>query len=238
MKRAAYYITLFLLLTVMVFSAVMLFREIRIGKKEQAVFDTLSTEIHEKTDKTEPAPPNKIKQLKERYPDVSAWIKIDGTVIDYPVVHTPGHTEKYLRLDLDGNYSRSGVPFLDGRIRTDSPHVLIYGHNMLNGTMFSDLTKFESQSFAEQNDIITLTLADKECRYRIFAVVETDGKDPWYKTLVFASDEEYQKQVAALSARSMYAAELPKAHSQLLTLSTCTGVRQQNRLIVVAALTE
>ncbi len=236
MKRAIYYIFLFLLLAVMVAAGVMLYREIRIGQKEQAVFDTIVEEIYEETsDKAEPAPPSKIKKLQERYPDITGWIKIDGTVIDYPVVHTPGHTEKYLRMNLEGNYARSGVPFLDGRIHADSPHLIIYGHNMLNGTMFSDLTKYENPDFAKENDLITLSLANEERFYRIFAVVETDGKDNWYRALSFASDEQYQKQVEALSYRSMYDGQLPEAKAQLLTLSTCSGARQQKRLLVIAA---
>lgn len=237
MKKAIYYIFLVLLLAVMGTAGVMLYHEIRIGQKEQAVFDTIVEEIYEETsDNAAPTPPpSKIKQLKERYPDITGWIKIEGTVIDYPVVHTPGHTEKYLRMDLDGNYARSGVPFLDGRVHLDSPHLLIYGHNMLNGTMFSDLTKYENRDFAKENDEIILSLAEEERRYRIFAVIETDGSDNWYRALTFATDEQYQKQVEGLSNRSMYDGQLPEAKAQLLTLSTCSGARQQKRLLVIAA---
>lgn len=223
-----------LLTAIALFAGGMLCREIAIGNKEQAVFDTLAEIVYEEKETT--PPPSKVALLQKQYPDVAAWLHIEGTQIDYPVVHTPGHSEKYLRMDLEGNYARSGVPFLDGRITADDPHLIIYGHNMLNGTMFSDLTKYENPSFAAQNDIITLSLPDHQRQYRIFAVVESDGKDAWYKAMSFSSDEEYQQQVSALSYRSLYKGETPD-RAQLLTLSTCTGVYQQKRLLVVAAQT-
>lgn len=222
---------IFLILVVLGAGA-MLCRELYVGEKEQDAFDTLAEVVYEET--LETPPPSAVALLREQYPDVCGWMRIEGTVIDYPVVHTPGHSEKYLRMDLEGNYARSGVPFLDGRIGLDSPHLIIYGHNMLNGTMFSDLTKYTTPAFAAEHDIICLSLEAQERRYRIFAVIETDGQDAWYKAMDFSSPEEYQKQLSALSLRSLYKGELPEK-GQLLTLSTCTGLRQQKRLLVIAA---
>ncbi len=230
-----FWLPLGLLVAIMLFAGGMLWREITIGEKEQAAFDTLAEVVYEEKEST--PPPSKVALLQEQYPDITAWLHVQGTVIDYPVVHTPEHSEKYLRMDLEGNYARSGVPFLDGRIDLDSPHLIIYGHNMLNGTMFSDLTKFTDPAFAAENDEITLSLANEERRYRIFAVVETDGRDAWYKAMSFASPDQYKQQVAALSVRSLYKGALPES-GQLLTLSTCTGLRQQKRLLVIAALTD
>ena len=230
-KILTLWLPLLLLIIVVLGAGAMLLRELFIGEKEQAAFDTLAEVVYEET--AAAPPPSAVAQLKEKYPDVCGWIRIDGTVIDYPVVHTPGHSEKYLRMDLEGNYARSGVPFLDGRISLDSPHLIIYGHNMLNGTMFSDLTKFTTPSFAAEHDIIRLSLEKEERRYRIFAVVETEERDPWYRAMDFADDMTYQKQLSALSLRSLYKGELPES-GQLLTLSTCTGLRQQKRLLVIA----
>lgn len=226
------WVPLILLLIVVLGAGVMLLRELIIGEKEQAAFDTLVEVVY--AEETEAPPPSAVARLREKYPDVCGWLRIEGTVIDYPVVHTPGHSEKYLRMDLEGNYARSGVPFLDGRVSLDSPHLIIYGHNMLNGTMLSDLTKYTTPSFAAEHDIITLSLKQQERRYRIFAVVETEERDLWYRAMDFADHETYQKQLSALSLRSLYKGELPEK-GQLLTLSTCTGLRQQKRLLVVAA---
>ena len=77
-----------------------------------------------------------ISPLFSENPDFIAWINIQGTKLDYPVMHTPKQPEKYLRLDFHQKYSRHGVPFLDGRCTLESDNLIIYGHNMKDGTMF------------------------------------------------------------------------------------------------------
>ena len=69
--------------------------------------------------------------LQEKNPDFWGWIKIDGTVLSYPVMHTPENPEYYLRRDFEGAYSLRGVPFLDGRCYDGCGNYIIYGHNNL-----------------------------------------------------------------------------------------------------------
>ncbi len=54
---------------------------------------------------------------------------------NYPVMHTPRNPQKYLRMNFYGEYSQSGVPFLDYRCSLDSGNLLICGHNMKNGRL-------------------------------------------------------------------------------------------------------
>lgn len=77
--------------------------------------------------------------LFEQNADCIGWICIPGTAVDYPLMHTPEDSEKYLRKDFYGAYSINGVPFLDGRCSLESANLIIYGHNMKNGTMFGSL---------------------------------------------------------------------------------------------------
>ena len=44
----------------------------------------------------------------------TAYICIPNTAVNYPVMFTPEEPQKYLRKNLEGEYSVSGVPFLDG----------------------------------------------------------------------------------------------------------------------------
>ena len=78
-----------------------------------------------------------LKALFNQNSDCIGWIYIPGTAVNYPVMHTPSNPQKYLRRDFCGNYSQSGVPFLDSRCDLESTDLIIYGHNMRNGTMFS-----------------------------------------------------------------------------------------------------
>lgn len=96
------------------------------------------------------------------------WISISGTAVDYPIMHTPNVPQKYLRMNFYGGYSQSGVPFLDGRSCADSDNLIIYGHNMKNGTMFSNLRYYTDKTFCAEHPIIELETADGIKFYRYF----------------------------------------------------------------------
>ena len=93
---------------------------------------------------TEPEPTEhkrNLAPLMEQNSECIGWIYIEGTAVNYPVMHTPSDPQKYLRKNFEKEYSTSGIPFLDYRCTPDT-HLIIYGHNMKNGTMFSDLKKY------------------------------------------------------------------------------------------------
>lgn len=84
--------------------------------------------------------------------DCVAWIRIDGTEIDYPVVQ--GHDNSfYLKHLFDGEWNGAGCIFLDSRVNPDlsDRHSVLYGHHMKNGTMFSDIAKYKDQTFYENH---------------------------------------------------------------------------------------
>ncbi len=110
--------------------------------------------------------------------DLVGWVKIEGTKIDYPVMQTKEDPEFYLHRNFKGEYSESGVPFLDGTSvvvpckntgkdtgeDTDEGNAcdlettwnwLIYGHNMKFGTMFHDLMKYDSKKFWKKHRTFT-----------------------------------------------------------------------------------
>ena len=73
--------------------------------------------------------------------DFVCWINIENTNIDYPVVQGKDNSY-YLHRDIYGNYLYAGTTFLDYRdYYDDSKNLIIYGHNMKNTTMFSQLEK-------------------------------------------------------------------------------------------------
>ena len=108
--------------------------------------ETVSAEeTDEKKSETEST--RNIAPVLEQNADCIGWIFIDGTNINYPVMHTPDNPQKYLRLSFEKKYSQSGVPFLDGRCSLQDGNLIIYGHNMKNGTMFSDIKKYLDTDF-------------------------------------------------------------------------------------------
>ena len=96
------------------------------------------------------------KTLREINSECVGWLSIYGTTIDYPVIHTPNNPEKYLNLNFYGDYSVSGVPFLDAGCKLNGDNMIIYGHDMNAGTMFAPLLHYESKSFAQQHSVIQL----------------------------------------------------------------------------------
>lgn len=106
--------------------------------------------------------------------DCIGWITIDNTAVDYPVMHNPEWPQKYLRRNFYQQYSDSGVPFLDYRCTLESDNLIIFGHNMRNGTMFSSLREYLNDGRLASNPTILLETEDGAHEFIIFAVACVD----------------------------------------------------------------
>lgn len=168
--------------------------------------------------------------------DCIGWLHIPGTNVDYPVMHTPEQPQFYLKKNFYGRSSQSGVPFLDGRCSLESEHLILYGHNMRNGTMFGSLRKYTSQAYLKNHSIIELETESGCAPYRIFAIVVGTKQDDWYRFIHIRSQTAYEKQIEEIKNRALYEIDfMPEYGQQLLTLSTCYGSDQSARLLVIAA---
>lgn len=170
---------------------------------------TDTSPIEEFSIEEEPQNGRNLSELFAMNDDCVGWLFIPGTAVDYPVMHTPENPQKYLRLNFYGEYSQSGVPFLDGRCGLDSDNLILYGHNMKNGTMFSDLKRYTDQNFRSEHPIIELETADGKQIYTVADVRITDTSDEWYS-------------------------EINTTSGRFLTLSTCYGSSKNGRLLVLA----
>ena len=101
-----------------------------------------------------------MKKLKEMNSDCIGWIYIEDTKVNYPVMYTPQEAEKYLRKNFYGKYSTGGVPFIDIRCPLNSKNLIIYGHNMKNGTMFGGLKKFLDEDYRKAHKTIEFETAE------------------------------------------------------------------------------
>lgn len=172
--------------------------------------------------------------LFEKNSDCIGWICIPDTVVDYPIMHTPEQPQKYLRKDFNGKYSSSGVPFLQGNNTLDSDNLIIYGHNMKNGTMFSDITKYRNESYCAEHPTIELETKQRLKLYTVFAVVQMKNTDDWYRFTVSADETDYENKIAEIRESALYTTNIvPHYGQQLLTLSTCYGDSKNHRLIVI-----
>lgn len=159
----------------------------------------------------QPAAERNIQALIVENGDCIGWLSIDGTNISYPVMYTPSEPQKYLRRNFYGKYSQSGVPFLDGRCDIQSTNLIIYGHNMKNGTMFSDLKKYVDRDFLCAHRTVKFETMDGVRYFTVTDVLKTNTSDAWYDRIA-AEDG-----------------------SRCLILSTCYGSGKDGRLLIIAA---
>lgn len=111
--------------------------------------------------------------LKEKKPDCIGWISIPGTPIDFPVMQ---NGDFYLKHDFDGNYTDYGLPFLDERCNLEtSDNLIIYGHHMNDGSMFSALLNYEDMAYFEQHPDITFETIGGVAHYKVAAVIRAAG---------------------------------------------------------------
>ena len=156
----------------------------------------------------------------------------------FPSVTVPDQgtdNEKYLETTIDGSINKNGCPFIDYRIKggITASHVIIYGHTLYSGTMFSSLHKYRNSGFysTEGNDKFYIYTQDKIKEYQIFSVYLTD---PVSDTFTFnfpdiASMRQYAMQRKELT---MYetTGDVSEA-TQIITLSTCAD-NLTKRLII------
>lgn len=178
--------------------------------------------------------------LYQRNSDFLAWIKIDGTRVDYPIMHTPNEPEKYLRKDFNENYSIPGTIFMDYRNDLNSDNLIIYGHYMENGTMFGDLTKFLDKDFLESHQIINFDTLESKSEYEIFSVFHdhvrnVDDNSFKYYNVIDIEEDEYQNVIKILKDKSEVKVDVDiKEGDQLMMLSTCSYHQKDGRFVVVA----
>ena len=103
------------------------------------------------------------------------WILIEDTNIDYPVMQTPTDPTYYLKHDFEKNYTDYGCPFMqaDCDALAPSDNLILYGHNMKDGSMFADLAKYRSKDFWQSHKTVWFDTALGSCAYEIFAVIHT-----------------------------------------------------------------
>lgn len=173
-------------------------------------------------------------QFAEEYPDAVLWLQLPDTSLDYPVMLGTDN-QFYLDYLPDKTRNTLGSLFLDYRTSEDSVHLIVYGHNGAGGKMFGLLKEYASQDYFLEHK--TLTAATADCVYTcpIFSVRWVEADSDAYR-LEFEEDglRNYIEQAAA---ESIYPIDVDlKDAAGVLTLSTCTGWRRSQRLIVQALL--
>ena len=173
-----------------------------------------------------------LNNLKSINSDTVAYLKVESTNINYPVVQS-NDNEYYLNHSFNKNKNQEGWIFLDYRnnINDLDNNTIIYGHNRLTGTMFGTLKNLLNKSYQEStNHYIYLTTENNNYVFEVFSTYITSNESYYLKT-TFEDDNEYLEFLNTLKTRSTYNFNIElNSDDKIITLSTCSG--SNDRMVV------
>ncbi len=157
-----------------------------------------------------------------------AWLKIQGTDIDLPIVYSEERYEEFpVQLESFGwarrNFDKS------------SNYYDITGHNIFNLSStpkiksdmfnrFEQLMAFVYYDFAKNNEYVQLTIDDEDYIYKIFSVsFISKGVTSFFPNKSDASTDDINKLIKVFKDSSLYEYDVDvNTSDKIISLSTCT----------------
>ncbi len=179
--------------------------------------------------------------LARENPDVVAWIRFEEpAIINYPVVQSKDNNE-YLTKTFFANDNKLGAIFMDMRNTSfNDRNVFIYGHNLkIGGEMFSQLTEYADEEFCKKYPYFYIYTPDGKTRtYKVFSAsvvkAEAENYTPSYLT-----EKDFTDYLKVCKRSSNYDVDVElDAQSKIVSLSTCTNVRDDERFLVQGVLVD
>lgn len=180
--------------------------------------------------------------LYEKNTDLFGWLYIEGTSVDYPVMHTPDDPEFYLRTNFDGDYSVSGVPFMDSDCFEGCGNYIIYGHNMKNGTMFNSILSYKDESFWREHPTIYFDTMYQSGEYEVVAAfyskvynVDDTAVFRIYDYADLSDEQVFNEFMRQVTEATIYETGVVASFGdEFITLITCSYHVSNGRFVVVA----
>lgn len=198
--------------------------------------------IHLNSDEEAPDILDEYKTLYNNNKRLVGWIKINDTLIDYPVMQSENE-DYYLNHNFNQEKDNNGSIFIDSDccIWPRSQNLIIYGHNMKSGKMFGQLKKYKSESYCKDNPYVFFDTLYEKGTYQIcfaFSDVVYDEAEVAFKYYQFIdaySQAEWDSAMNDMASKSMYDTGIvPKYGDKIITLSTCDYEKNAERFVVVA----
>ena len=178
--------------------------------------------------------------------DVVGIIRIEGTVLNHPIVQTVEDEEYYLYKDLDKKYNSHGVPFLskDSQMEGQGSNSVVYGHNIykISRDVFADLMGYKDVEYYKEHPVIETVSESGTRKWLIFAyfIVDNSDADPFQFSDVtsFMSERAFEEYIYEVKKRNWL--DVPSDLSMgdtILTLSSCSkelAGSGTNRMVVMA----
>ena len=169
----------------------------------------------------------------------AAWMILDGTVIDYPVMQSTDN-DYFLRRLPDGSSHRNGSLFIDYRNNPDfsDRNTLIYGHDMRSGDMFGVFRQYRNQDFFDQHNVFYIFTPERDFALILIAgyVLDSAVETP---PLSFEDDDAFLAHIENIRRRSVFRSDVEvSAEDRIVSLCTCDASHRNNRLIIVGKLVD
>jgi sortase B len=177
--------------------------------------------------------------LKAINPDIVGWVMIPGTRINYPIVQADDN-DYYLNHLFDKTPSDAGAIFLDSE---NDPAItgwnnIIYGHNLIDGSMFASLKSYREQAFLDEHRTVLLATPEKNYRLEVVAALVCDADDK-IRRFGFTDRADYNAYVEMLLEYAVLSdlgeGEIPE---NLYCLATCTDTNYLKRTLILASVAE
>lgn len=183
----------------------------------------------------------RLQEQYEKNPDLAGWLTVPGTRIDYPVMYSPDEPERYLHANFEVSYSFAGLPFLDAACDPESGNRIIYAHNMLDGSMFRTLLKYQQKDFWQRNQVISFSTLYEEQEYEVVAAFydkvykKTDTNFKFYQFYDTSDQSRFDEAMAYYREHTLYDTGVTaQCGDELITLVTCAYQTENGRFVVVA----
>lgn len=175
-------------------------------------------------------------ELLQKNKDTVAWLKVEGTNIEYPVVQAKDN-DYYLNHNFYKKSNGAGWIFADYRNDLDGTddNVVVYGHSRTGGSMFGTLKNVLKKEWYNNKDNyqIHFNTKNEEAIYQVFSVYQIE-QESYYLTTHFSNKKDFEKFLKTITKRSIKDFEVDvNAEDHILTLSTC-AINNQYRVVLHA----
>lgn len=226
LKNTILTLLIFFFIILIVASGLQIYKWYNNNQKNKEILNEIKSENIIVYDEAEDEVAVDFDALKKINSDVVGYVEVNNTNISYPVVKATDNNY-YLTHNLKKEYNGSGWVFMDYRNDLDGKdkNIIIYGHNMRDGSMFGSLKEILSANWYknEENKYITFITEGGTSVYEVFSVYQVEKED-YYITTGFSNNEEYEGFLKTIKDRSIYNfGTEPSVDDTILTLSTCAN---------------
>ena len=170
--------------------------------------------------------------------DTVGWIKFNEDKINNPIVKTKDNSF-YLNHAFDKSKNQAGTIFMDYRnLSFDDRNVVLFGHAMLDNTMFGSISDVFDKDFFEKKDnnyIEIINTNNETLTYQIFSYYVIE-KEEYYITTSFNDENDFATFIDTIKKRSYKNFNIDVTTTDyILTLSTCSGVGNTTKRKVIHA---